>query len=202
MVKTSIEYFTLSCVYPGGKLREQAESEDADLELVALTGVSAVYLWVKRLAPPARAVSNKMAFSQWIESALSRTDGVVHGTVGHLGHAEFTLGRRSISSEKLAALEEITESYDQRKIFQKLFSQLDYSIALYVGETNDLAKRVRDHLGGTTGFAKRLHDYGHTWDDVGLRFVLLPPTVTLTQRQAVERIVASMLLAPATSRSG
>jgi hypothetical protein len=202
MDATQVDYFFLSELHHGDRLKEQLDSDDLDFGLDQYRGKQAIYLWLKRISPPSQAIVSTSAFADWIQASMVQVDGVAHGSIGHLGHVQFTFGRAAISQDKLDSLEALVGSMKTRRTIQRLFSELDFSIALYVGETADLSRRIREHVRGSTDFAKRLFSYGHTWEEVGLRFFLLPPETTSTQRQALERVIASMLLAPATSRAG
>lgn len=194
--------YTLSPVFPGIALREQLESGGIELGLDPTSRYSAVYFWLRKASPPTRSIANCNEFIDWAVQTLNKTSGVVSGELGHLGHVSFELGRTSLSPKKIASLREIWVQHSERKAMQQLLIQLDYSIALYVGETSDLVQRIGDHLRGNTGFSKRLMDYGFSWEEVALRFFLLPPEFDAPHREAIERLVATSLLAPATSRAG
>lgn len=202
MPASPLRYFVMSDLYRGELLKEQLDSGDLEFDLDIFSESQAVYMWLKRISPPDNAIGSATAFSDWVQKALHQVDGVVQGKIGHLGRVEFTLGRAPISFDKLDDIKGLANSYTGRRTLQKLFSNMDFNIALYVGETSDLPRRAREHLRGTTDFSKRVFANGFSWENLAMRFFLLPPDTTSRQRQALERVVASMLLAPATSRAG
>lgn len=164
--------------------------------------ISAVYVWCARISPRSSNIGTEPAFLEWIQKALKRPRGRLEDQVRHLGTVSLTLGGSSLSPNKLDLLRDLIRTYDDRRVFKAMLSELDYSTALYVGETEDLQIRLRDHLSGRSDFAQRCKQFGYVWQDLGLRYLQLPNDVPASHRRTLERVLAVLLLAPATSRAG
>ena len=161
----------------------------------------AVYLWLRRLSPPSRAIANSDQFIDWLVNHLGRTQGVVEDQVRHLGGVQLRLGGATASPKKLETFSTLAKTRAGRRALQRLLSQFDYTVALYVGETDDLLVRIAQHLAGSTEFSRRILTLGYSWEELGLKYLPLIQS-TAPERRALERALAILTLAPATARAG
>jgi hypothetical protein len=163
--------------------------------------IGGVYLWTRKISPPSDAMANAGSFSEWLKEMLLRRQGVVSGPLSHVGQMELQLGGAGLTTEKWNAIEEISETYEQRKAVRSLLSEFDHKVVLYVGEAQCFETRLSSHLSGITGFSERRKLLGHQWSDLGLLLVPMPGS-DKPQREALERTLAILTLAPLTSRAG
>jgi hypothetical protein len=78
---------------------------------------------------------------------------------------------------------------------------------LYIGETDNLARRVKDHLGQKTDFSLTLRDkLNLTWQDCELLYCVVPEDFlkidAKARRTLLELMVARLTVAGCTSRPG
>lgn len=161
----------------------------------------AVYLWLRRLSPTGSQIATQETFLDWINAELKRPQGVVVDNLLHMGTMTFAVGGADLGTRKLEALSKIAETRMERQRIQTLLRAFDYTVALYVGESESLLGRMREHLSGRTDFAERMSTSGYTWESVGVKYVAVPE-YTIAQRRALERSLSILMLAPATSRAG
>jgi hypothetical protein len=196
--------FRLSSPVLGSDLQAHSNSgglEDylSELELVEVPGI---YLWQRKLSPEQIHVQNPSRFMEWLEDSISKPQGVVNDSLRHIGNIKMQLGGSSLKNHKLHEIEALVKDFDSAKKVLHMIEDVDFTQTLYVGESENLASRILDHFNGRTGFSSRLAELNYTWDDVGLRFYLLPRDVSTSQRRALEHIFSIWLLAPMTSRAG
>ncbi|MCG5534211.1 hypothetical protein LRF89_12275 [Halorhodospira sp. 9621] len=160
-----------------------------------------VYLWSRRISPTSQNLATQDAFTDWLDSELSRRQGIVTDDVKHMGAITWYVGGSKLRNEKKQALADAACTRENRKKIQGLLRSFDYHVTLYVGETDNICSRVKQHLTGASDFSARLAQYGYEWEIVGLRYALLPGW-TVKQRQALERSLAILTLSPALSRAG
>ena len=190
--------FELHGAYRGDDLRDALDND----ELMGLCPeLPAVYLWSRRVSPTSQDITTQDAFMEWLATELQRTQGVVEDNVKHMGRITWHVGGASLRDGKRQALAEAAGTRENRKKIQALLSSFDYHVTLYVGETDNLYARVKQHLTGASGFSQRLQAHGYEWEKVGLKYALVPEWTQL-QRQALERSLAILTLSPTTSRAG
>lgn len=174
---------------------------------------SAVYLWRRDLTPPLYFVQDSKRMFKWIKDSLS-TSYVELGEK-RLSHflrvTGISLGGGSLSKSREEILMKFLEKKEGREWMRKFFIGLNVVVPpLYVGETNNMAKRVREHLRGETHFSQILQNkLNLSWDKLTLWYC---PTnfaefysdsnKTEEMRTLLEVVVGFVALAGCTSRPG
>lgn len=192
------ELVELSGPYAGDQLADAYRHNELDGFCDEGPGV---YLWLRRISPTSEQIATQEAFLNWIRGELARSQGVVTDTLRHMGKMSLSVGGAHLDERKLKALGEVAGTRRERQHVQALLRQFDYTVSLYVGETQNVADRIRQHLAGQTDFSARLNEYGYAWGSVGLKYAVLD-NWTASQRRALERSLAIFTLAPNTSRAG
>jgi hypothetical protein len=181
--------------------------------LVDLVGSSAaIYLWRLNLKPPADVIQNAHQMSSWIADRLTIPLAEVAGvSLTHFLHlCGIAVGGGSLSEAKERTLKQWLRGAGSRQWMRGFFASLsEVAPPLYVGETDDLARRVRDHLRGDTHFAEALENkLKLSWTNLTLSYCAVPPTLSSNDgdakelRTLLETLVARLGLAGWTVRPG
>lgn len=161
-----------------------------------------IYFWLRRLSPTSQELATKERFLDWLNSALLKKQGVVNDRIKHIGRVELSIGGSELDTKvKKDSLSQLAETRKDRLALQKLFSYFDYTMILYVGESENIQQRILQHLSNRTDFSVRLKEMDYEWEELGLIYCVLPE-LAMPERRALERILSILLLAPATSRAG
>jgi len=91
---------------------------------------------------------------------------------------------------------------DRRFVLETLEGLVDaYGPVLYVGESEKLQQRIRQHLRGETGLVTRLKECGLGLKDVALSYILLDGTPENCRLQ-IEQLLTHLVRAPLTRKAG
>jgi hypothetical protein len=151
-------------------------------EELTIPRVAAIYAWRRDFSKPAT-VDGADETEQWVKQmVVGKASGIVGPTnMAHcLRVGKIELGGGELSDEKASVLHEVCQEPGLRKTLETLiFGLTDLSITLYVGETEDLNVRVRQHFreqsSGLKSYMQRLE---LDWDDVALEYFQLAPEGT------------------------
>jgi hypothetical protein len=77
----------------------------------------------------------------------------------------------------------------------------EFGPALYVGESEDLQRRVREHVSGSTGFSRRVEESGLQMSDLVLSGVTMGSSSPAKRRQ-LEFLLTHLVGAPLTRKAG
>jgi len=176
-----------------------------------LPQAAGVYVWRRRLVAPSQCRAGKDAFCEWLENVSMQPLGrITRRPLSHCVWAEgLQVGGGGLTDDKRNTLQTIAISRSAREFVINFVESLSQFTALiYVGQTDNLRVRIRDHLNGDTA----LHPYvsellGLEWADLELRFFTTQSSSALGIRekafQELLELVAQRLLAPfATTRPG
>lgn len=171
---------------------------------------SAVYAWKRKFRPPNGIVSDPIAFAAWIASIVRTPSAILsQRELSHylLLHG-ISIGGLSLTDAKLSTLKAWTADPKSRRWLLSMVQSIE-SLAppLYIGETDNLARRVKDHLAYRTDFAVTLRDkLNLAWQDCELWYCEVPDEFlgvdAKERRTLVELIVARLAVAGCTSRPG
>lgn len=182
----------------GKELIDRLQLSNLDALIPSNAGV---YLWCRRTSPRPADVPSADAFFASLLKSIGRPVGIAKDSIRHLGHVELQLGTGKLGALKEQTLRDWLAARPNRESLRQIIRDVDYSYALYVGETDDLLVRIGAHLAGQTEFSHRLAQWGYAWSDLGLRYASLPET-SVELRTSIERLLALMLIAPGVERSG
>lgn len=128
-----------------------------------------VYAWKRDLTPPEALLGSAADFVAWIQRTLevpyARTEPQILAHFIKLTGLE--LGGGPLTDAKVETLNDFVETLKRRRYLREFLSALaELAPPLYVGETNNVHTRLRQHLRGDTDFAVRLAQLGMSWPDV------------------------------------
>ena len=181
------------------------EIEDAGGTVQSLRSVipscQAIYLWRRTLAAPSEALLSTQTFSDWVEHILSQPFAEVKARdLSHFAEISgLRLRSRPLTQAKSRDLLAFGSKQNNRKFLAQFIEQVSpMSPPLYCGETNDLPKRVFDHITGATGFGKRVVEGAFAWKELALHYYELGDgavEVTSNQKRRAEllELIASGL---------
>lgn len=171
---------------------------------------SAVYAWKRKFRPPAGILSDPVALAAWIATAVKTPSAILpQRELSHylLLHG-ISIGGAPLTDDKLDTLNVwATEPKSRRWLVSMVESIELLAPPLYIGETDNLARRVKDHLRNSTDFSLMLRDkLNLQWKDCELLYCSVPDEFLLidakARRTLVELIVARLTIAGCTSRPG
>lgn len=171
---------------------------------------SAVYAWKRKFRPPARIAADPMGLAEWIAETVKTPSAILpQRELSHylLLHG-ISIGGAALTDEKLSTLKDwVTDAASRRWLLAMVQSIETLAPPLYIGETDNLARRVKDHLGTKTDFSLILRDKLHlTWQDCELWYCIVPEELLASEakgrRTLVELLVARLTIAGCTSRPG
>ena len=198
---------TMWQTYRGRELEEMfLRSEDLGTRIPR---GSAIYVWKRHLVPPAQIVANGALFAKWISECVKTPSArLPRQELSHFLALEgISLGGAPLTDDKLSTLRDWMGDGRSRKwLAQVVTSVGDLAPPLYVGESEDLPRRIKDHLRGETDFSVALGGLGLKWTDCNLSVCPVPSELLNAdakgRRTLIELIVARLAIAGSTSRPG
>ena len=193
----------------GGELLEAGKGATTLDDL--LDDCQAVYLWRRRIVAPRHVASNSHQLSQWLDRALA----VPYSLVGpsqithYITSRGFAIGGGPLSVAKQVTLKPISVDPSLRVMLGEYVASLsDFTPPLYVGETGNVRRRVREHMNGETQFSQTLQlEIGLGFSDVVLYYLNLGPSTDGEEdkhasRTLLEAIACRLTLAGNVRRIG
>ena len=151
-----------------------------------------------------------MALAEWIAAAVQIPSAML--AERSLSHYLFlhgiSIGGTALTEDKLETLRNWVKEGQSRKWLLDMVQNIArLTPPLYVGETDNLARRVKDHLRSKTDFSIMLQEKLRLdWQSVELWYYEVPEDFlkvdAKARRTLVELIVARLTIAGCTSRPG
>ena len=170
----------------------------------------AVYAWRRNFRPPPELTADPVSLAEWIaETTRSPCASIPPRELSHylLLHG-ISIGGAPLTEAKLHTLRcWASEPRSRRWLMDVIESIRALAPPLYVGESDNLARRVKEHLGLKTDFSLTLSkQLKLVWQDCDLWYCLVPEEHLATDAQGrrtlVELVVARLTVAGCTSRPG
>ena len=171
---------------------------------------SAVYAWKRTFRPTRGLADDPAALVAWVAATAKTPSAVLpEQELSHylLLHG-VSIGGAALTEAKLQTLVAwAAEPKARRWLIAMVESIGSLAPPLYIGETDNLARRIKDHLADKTDFSSTLHEkLGLSWQDCELCYRLVPEDQLATdakdRRTLVEMLVARLTVAGCTSRPG
>lgn len=180
---------------PGSEIEDSLDRGDPVDDLVP--ECQAVYVWKRSLLPPAGAANSPSTFVEWIDRVLKTPSAVVaEHSLSHFARLNrLEVGGGGLSDQKHQTLQSLATSPQHRKLIIKYIKNLDHYLpALYVGETNNLVRRTKQHLNSETDFAVMLEEeLGLIWADVDLHYWPLAEAIPRSEEDESVREIRTLL---------
>jgi hypothetical protein len=171
---------------------------------------SAVYAWRRKFRAPPGIAADPVALASWIAATTKTPSAILpEKELSHylLLHG-ISIGGAALTESKLLTLATWAAEPKSRHWLLSMVESIGaLAPPLYIGETDNLARRVKDHLGDKTDFSNTLlHKLKLTWQDCELNYCPVPAELLTTdakdRRTLVELVVARLTVAGCTSRPG
>ena len=168
---------------------------------------AAIYLWKIRVMPD---VARRDG-----QGLLNHIDRIAQLPQGRLRDVpigrgllieEFLIGGTGLNDRKRADLVQLVRTPNGAAFVWKYLRFLQGQVpAIYVGETGDLPRRIREHMEGATDFGRTVNsDPILTWDDLILEVVRMGDVGEegVPSRRALEYLTTLMTISSYTQRPG
>lgn len=171
-----------------------------------LSNSAAIYMWKRNLAPPWLAQHSRQEMYDWCKKLVETPSGVIEGA--QISHSLKSLGFELVGKldAKKDSLNEFLSTPEHRKWAFKFLQDLEpHTPPIYVGQTQNLEKRVRSHMSGVDGFGKKISEHSNlSWDDLHLRYCIVTGKVEVTKKyiEAMEYITQVLTISGYTTRAG
>jgi len=172
----------------------------------------AIYLWRRNLTAPSHVIHDAGSMVDWLMECLSTPAAEVPAMdIAHFLHLKgISVGGGSLTDVKRSTLKELLEPVQGRQWLSGLLESLSaFAPPLYVGETDNLARRARQHLREETDFAKiLLAKLKLSWVNLDLWYTPIPGALSgsgtsgKAYRTLIEMLTAHLVIAGCTSRPG
>ena len=188
-----------------------ALDNEAGLEELVGQG-SAIYMWKRNFVPASLDRANGERFLEWMTRVVDLPIGVVESKrISHFLTLHGIQLSGGISNSKEFDFASILMEAPGRKLIERFLRGLaDHAPALYVGESSNLAKRVRQHISESTDFGRFVGSHKSLgWSDLDLYYHPLSGLSATSSaeaetkaRRAVEYLAATVTVAGFTQRPG
>lgn len=167
---------------------------------------SAIYMWKRALRAAAGAGGSAEEMMRWIDSLVESPQGVVRGKrLGPFLHVTgLELRPNSLTGQQRETLHRWLRQPKTRRWLTDYLSQLAaHTPALYVGETANLHRRIREHVTGQTSFGVAIEGQLQ-WEDLDLNYYEFsnPQQEENNRRKAIEFLTNAFTIGGFTQRPG
>lgn len=176
-----------------------------------------VYLWRKVLRDDDSCIFSPEDFTKWILSGIGsplfktsrlrvesdKAEGRLTVRANFLSLQQLEVGGGELPDEKRNNLMKLAEFPEGASDLYSFFHSATHSFGpiLYVGESDDLLGRFRQHLSEDSPLRTRLAELELDVPDTALFYCKLPG-ITKPERQLLESALTHLLVAPLTYRAG
>jgi len=171
-----------------------------------LENAPAIYLWKRNLRPEFSEKNNSQKMLDWCRRLVETP--VASFKPSRISHSARSLGFELVGSldTKADQMYELLKSHEGRDwVFNYLKALEDHAPALYVGQTDNLERRIKEHLRGSKGFGREISDNpAWDWSSLHLRYYLIdgPAAEIKHQLEAIEYVTQVITIAGLTTRAG
>lgn len=172
----------------------------------------AIYAWRRLLRPPPGVLDAPTQFLEWVEKVLSTPVATIRDReISHYAILTcFTLGGQGLSPDKIETLKAMAAKPKGRRYLAGFLNEIsDMLPAVYAGETDNLYRRVREHISGESGLLSSITlDLHLAWRDLELWYWALPAQMAEDSQQnkslrtLLEMIATRLAIAPYVRRIG
>ncbi|MBA4021711.1 MAG: hypothetical protein C0482_05060 [Gordonia sp.] len=169
-----------------------------------------IYIWKLSLTPTESQQHDCIEYAKWLDELCALPHGkIVDRQLSHFLRIEsIELRGRSMPQDKINFFAAFMKNSTNRKWMTRYLADLDRHVpALYVGETESLSSRAKDHISGHTVFSEQVKsELGLDWANLTLHYLSLgvnadQPQQSLT-RKSLEYLTACITIGGYTKRPG
>ena len=174
----------------------------------ALPATPAVYLWKLNIRASIAESAESLSMTNWLDRLCKLPLGRSHGVrVGHfLTLGDIELRGNGLPPDKKASFQNfLTKPANRRWLLGYLDELSAHMPALYVGETERLPQRVREHVAGASVFGAQVsEDPDLSWEALDLWYAPISACgeQAVKARRSLEYLSTIMTLAGFTRRPG
>lgn len=173
-----------------------------------------VYIWRRCIRLEPESILRMENFENWLAKALSasfvRTNKLTLSPkfknlsirANFMRLEAFEIGGGVLSQSKVRALRDYGTIPTRLDLYHLLQITTEaFGPTLYVGETDCIRTRVKDHVSTNSPYRERLAELGLDLEDTILNYHEMPDS-SQKERQLLEQILSHLLVAPLTRRAG
>lgn len=186
-------------------------------EVEMLPKDAGVYFWRRSLPADPRAAIDESYFLKWLNKSISlpflRAKGISLSTKikqegvtirnDFINIESFEIGGGILSEKKKVDTTEITDTINKRSSLMNLLDDILFNFGpiLYVGETDSIRTRIKEHINANSPLRLRLAELGLDIQSTTLNILLMPGS-NGNERKLLEQILTHLLVSPLTFRAG
>jgi hypothetical protein len=137
-----------------------------------LPSTPGLYMWKWSLHPPQHCIHDPKAMLEWCDKIASSSFGEVSAIslTHYLQIGSIRVAGSGLNSTKTDDLRLFLDSTKRRRWFAGFMASLEpHSPAIYVGETDCLSRRIKEHMDGLTGFGSKIEESADiSWTSLAL----------------------------------
>lgn len=169
-----------------------------------------IYLWKVRMVPTQAQRASGISYAAWLDNLCQTPTGrLINKKLGFLYVNDLEIRGDGLTEDKQRFFEDLLSSPKGREWMTRFLRGLNQHLpALYVGETQQLAVRIRQHIMGDSDFGgKVLENLNLSWQQLELFYASVDnpnsnETIARLARQSFEYLTSCVTLAGFTSRRG
>lgn len=168
----------------------------------------AIYLWKVRMIPTPAQRASGLSYAAWLNSLCETPVGrLINKQLGFMRINDLEIRGDGLTRDKLLFFQEFLSSHGGRTWMTRFLRGLNQHLpALYVGETQHLAVRVRQHIVGDSDFGgKVIENLNLSWQQLELYYASVEhpdETRATLARRSFEYLTSCVTLAGFTNRRG
>lgn len=165
-----------------------------------------IYVWKRHFDVAKAEQLPPQDLQVWVQAVCAQAAARLPGAV--ITHCVRTdginIGGGELPPDKLRMLDEVSHTAKKRRLLLRFIEYLScFTPPIYIGQANDLQRRVREHLDGNTSLQSYVHQtLGLTWQDIVFFYLRTAPAPEATDAPTEEafrellELTAQRLLAP------
>jgi len=169
-----------------------------------------IYIWKRIISIPDSVRNESKAFTEWITSIIETPIGLLENKylTDIITLMELRFGGKPLSETKQNTLRAFSKSPNNRSEAVRFIKSLNaFTPPLYIGETNNLQRRFKDHLAADSDLTRYIQKLGMDWQDLSVKYITITDQqvddVEIKEKLEFFEMISQRMLGPfGTRRSG